>query len=123
MIQFLFHFYGFKTYSVLVNPNNPIVRKVLTFMVKSGDYFFFELDSESKATVFRSEIAAENLAGLTTNLPRIKKSKTTKEQYEQAVSLFETRMDSPEVLVDWVCRDNIEYLDLTEDRLEMKPSS
>jgi hypothetical protein len=77
VIQFLFHFYGFKTYSVFVNPNNPIVRKVLTTMVKSGDYFFFKLNFNGKVTVFRSEIGAENLARFTTNLPRIKKSATT----------------------------------------------
>ena len=41
VVHFAFHFYGFKTYNVLVNPNNPLVRTVLTSMVESGDYFFF----------------------------------------------------------------------------------
>ena len=41
MIQFVFHFYGFETYNMLVNPNNRLVKKVLTRMVKSDDYFFF----------------------------------------------------------------------------------
>jgi hypothetical protein len=73
VIQFSFHFYGFKTYNVLVNPNNPIVQTVLTTMIESGDYFFFALDSNSSATTFRSEIGETNLRGLETNLPRIRR--------------------------------------------------
>jgi len=29
VIQFVFHFYGFETYNMLVNPNNRLVKKVL----------------------------------------------------------------------------------------------
>jgi hypothetical protein len=43
VIQFLFHFYGFETYNMLVNPNNRLVKKVLMRMVESGDYFFFAI--------------------------------------------------------------------------------
>jgi hypothetical protein len=46
VVQFSFHFYGFKTYNVLVNPNNPIVQTVLTTMIESGDYFFFALGAD-----------------------------------------------------------------------------
>jgi hypothetical protein len=41
VIQFVFHFYGFETYNMLVNPNNRLVKNVLMRMVDSGDYFFF----------------------------------------------------------------------------------
>ena len=41
VVHFAFHSYGFKTYNVLVNPNNPLVQTVLTAMVESGAYFFF----------------------------------------------------------------------------------
>src|SRR4029077_18171002 len=40
VIQFVFHFNGFETYNMLVNPNNRLVKKMLTRMVESGDYFF-----------------------------------------------------------------------------------
>ena len=43
VIQFVFHFYGFETYNMLVNPNNRLVKKVLMRMVESGDYFFLPL--------------------------------------------------------------------------------
>jgi hypothetical protein len=46
VIQFVFHFYGFETYNMLVNPNNRLVKKVLMRMVESGDYFFFAIRGE-----------------------------------------------------------------------------
>ena len=64
VVHFAFHFYGFKTYNVLVNPNNPLVRTVLTSMVKTKDYFFFALDSQGGVTLFRSECGEANLVGL-----------------------------------------------------------
>ena len=121
IIQFLFRFYGFRTYTVLVNPNNPVVRTVLRTMVESGDYYFIEIGPDSTATVFRSEIGAENLAGLTTNLPMIMSATTTNEHYGTAVSLYRRKGEPEGVLLNWVCRDNMEYLDLSKDRLLMTP--
>src|SRR5712691_10149192 len=74
VVHFAFEFYGFKTYNVLVNPNNPLVQAVLTTMVESGDYFFFALDAQGSVTAFRSAIGQADMAGLTTNLPRIQRS-------------------------------------------------
>ena len=122
VVHFAFHFYGFKTYDVLVNPNNPLVRTVLTTMVESEDYLFFALDSQGGATIFRSECGQADLAGLQNHLPRIQRSVTTDAQYEQAVSFFQKNPGPPDVLLDWVCRDRLEYLDVTADCLELTPS-
>src|SRR5262249_45864345 len=84
--HFAFEFYGFKTYNVLVNPNNSLVQTVLTTMVESGDYFFFALDTESSVTVFRSAIGEEDVAGLSMTLPRMRRSTTTEAQYQRAVA-------------------------------------
>jgi hypothetical protein len=122
VIHFAFAFYGFETYNVLVNPNNPLVRTVLTTMVDSGDYFFFALNANGTATAFRSEIGQENLVGLKTNLPRIQRSTTTATQYRRAVSAFEKHPEPPGVMLQWVCQENVEYLDLTKDRLQLTPT-
>jgi hypothetical protein len=53
---FAFEFYGLETYNALINLNNPLARAVLTTMAESGDYFFFALDSNERATAFRSDI-------------------------------------------------------------------
>jgi hypothetical protein len=121
VIHFAFEFYGFTTYNVLLNPNSRLVQTVLTTMVESRDYFFFEL-SHGRATAFRSEIGEANLAGLKTHLPRIQRSTTTDAQYRKAISAFEKNPEPPGVLLNWVCRDNVDYLDLTNDRLALNPA-
>jgi hypothetical protein len=121
VVHFAFHFYGFETYNVLVNPNNSLVQAVLTMMVTSGDYFFFELSATGSVTTFRSEIGQTALAGLKTNLPRIQQSRTTDTQYRKAVSAFMRNPDPPGTLLNWVCQDNAEYLNLTKDRLDLTP--
>jgi len=95
---------------------------VLTTMVESGDYFFFALNSEQGLTAFRSEFGDTNLAGLTTNLPRIRGSATSDAQYRRAVSSFRKNPDPPGVLLDWVCRDRLDYLDVAKDYLELTPA-
>jgi len=122
VVQFVFAFYGFETYNVLVNPNNLLVRTVLTTMVQSADYFFFALDAHGSVTAFRSEIGHEDLAGLKTNLPRIHQAQTTEAQYRHAVMLFEQHPQPAGALLPWVCRENAAYLDLTTERLDMTPA-
>jgi len=121
VVHFAFEFYGFSTYNVLVNPNNPLVRTVLTTMVESGDYFFFAISADGHATAFRSGLGQANLAGLRTSLPRIQRSTTTETQYRKAVAQFERNPDPAGTLLTWVCWDNVEYLDLTKDRLDLNP--
>lgn len=111
VVHFAFAFYGFKTYNVLVNPNNPLVQAVLTTMVESGDYFFFALNANGSVTAFRSEIGQVDLAGLKTNFPRIQRATTTEPQYQQAVAFFEKHPQPVGELLHWVCRERLEYLD------------
>jgi hypothetical protein len=120
VMQFVFHFYGFETYNMLVNPNNNnrLVKKVLMRMVESGDYFFFAISPKQSVTAFRSEIGQKHLAGLSTNLRQIQGSTTTDAQYQRALAQFRRRPDPPGQVLDWVCRDNLSYLDLTQNRLE-----
>ena len=122
VMHFAFAFYSFKTYNVLVNPNNPLVRTVLITMVESGDYFFFALNANGTATAFRSDIGQDNLVGLKTNLPRIHQAQTTEAQYRRAVTLFAQHPDPAGALLPWVCRENAAYLGLTTDRLDMTPA-
>jgi hypothetical protein len=85
VVHFAFHFCGFATYHVLVNPNDPVVQTVLRTMVETGDYFYFAVNAGG-VTAFRSAIGAEDLAGLKTNLPRILGSTTTEAQYRSALA-------------------------------------
>ena len=123
VVQFIFDFYDFQTYNVLLNPNNPIVQSVLQAMIERGDYFFFTLnDSSGNVRVFRSELGTEILANLTDHWQRIQQSKTTDSQYLQAAVHFVKNPNPKGKLLQWVCSDNIDYLDLTHDRLVLYPA-
>jgi hypothetical protein len=123
IVHFAFQFYGFGTYNVLLNPNNPLVQAVLNTMIDSGEYFFLAIMPDQGVTAFRSEIGQENLTGLKDNLARIRNSTTNDMQYQQALRLFQKRPFPSGRLLTWVCRDNVAYLDLTTNRLEMMPAA
>jgi hypothetical protein len=125
VVHFAFEFYDFARYNALVRPDNPIVRTVLSKMVKSGDYFFFALDVNGSATAFNADIGhggGSDMVGLKHHLPRILRAETTEAQYHDALMRFRANPEPSGTLLNWVCRDDERYLDLTADRLEMVPS-
>ena len=123
VLHFSFEFYGFETYNVLLNPNNPLVQAVLKTMIEGGDYFFLALDSNnSRATAFRADIEQQILIHLEANLSRLQNSTTTEQQYLQAQWRFSQNPEPQGKLLNWVCRDNLEYLDLTKDRMALTPA-
>ena len=121
VVHFAFEFYGFETYNVLLNPANPVVQAVLNRMVTTGDYFFFALDSDRSATAFRSQIEESNLRGLKALMPRLRQSQTTEAQYQKTLTAFEKNPEPEGTLLSLVCQNNIAYLDLTHDRLDLTP--
>lgn len=121
VIQFVFEFYGFGRYYVLINPNDSAVQTVLSKMIKSGDYFFFAINPDQTVTTFRTIINQGDLAGLKTNFPMIQSAGTTDSQYQKALSVFSKNPEPSGTLMNWVCRDNMDYLDLAMDRLELNP--
>jgi len=121
ILQFVFEFYGHATYHSLVNPENPIVQSVLATMVDTKDYFFFAINPDQTVTAFRSKLEYSDLAGLKTNQERFKEANCPPERYEKALNRFSKNPDPPGQVMEWVCRDNPDYLDLTENRLELNP--
>ena len=92
-------------------------------MIENGDYFFFAIDEGTGiATAFRSEIGDDTLLGLTEHWEQIQDSNTTEEQYHQVMLKFAAKPHPPGILLKWVCRDNIEYLDLSKDRMNLSPA-
>ena len=123
VIHFAFEFYGFGRYNVLLNPNNPVVQAVLDILFKHKNYFFFAIDPNQSITTFRSDIDDEGLTEFEIRRSRIMGSITTDTQYEKAVAQFAKTPDPSGTLLTWVCRDTMDALDLTQDRLEMTPKS
>lgn len=103
-------------------PSNPIVQAVISRMLETEDYFFFAINPDQSVTAFRSHLEAADLAGLRTNRDRFKEAHASSEDYERAVNAFTKRPDPPGQVMEWVCRHNWEYLNLTEHRLDLTPS-
>lgn len=126
VVNFAFAFYGFGRYHVLIQPNNPIVRTVLTAMVEGDAPFFFAIGANGTATAFggeRGPYGRDTMAALRNNLPCILRSEATDAQYQEALTQFRANPQPPGILLNWVCRDNVEYLDLSSDRLELLPAA
>jgi hypothetical protein len=121
VVHFAFEFYGFGTYNVLLNPNNPVVQAVFNIMIENGEYFFLAIMPDHGVTTFRSEIGEDSLTGLTDNLARIQNSTTNDMQYQKALRQFQEHPTPPGRQLTWVCRDNMAYIDLSTDRLELTP--
>lgn len=97
------------------------MRTVLASMVESGEYFFFDFAPNQRMTSFRSEIGDAPLSGLTANMARIQGSTTTEHQRNHALAQFRRHSSPPGHVLEWARRDDPDYLDLTQDRLEMNP--
>lgn len=75
-------------------------------------------------TTFRNEIDDEVMENFQRDWPRIEASTTTKRQYHQAVSSFIQDDTYPTgSLMHWLELDNLSYLDLRIDCLDLTPSS
>ena len=57
------------------------------------------------------------------HLPRLRHFTTTETQYDLACLAFASNPTPPGTLFHWACRDNLAFLDLSADRLELNPMS
>ena len=121
VLQFIFDFYDHECYHALVN-HNPLVQAVLSTMIKNKDYFFFAINTDQSVISFRSHLEEPDLAGLRTNQENFNKVTCLPEQYEKACQAFAKNPQPPGQILEWVCRDDLDYLDLTHHRLELDPS-
>jgi hypothetical protein len=123
VLHLTFEFYGFETYHVLLNPNNPVVQAVVASMIDRGGYFILALGREREATAFRADVDPGDLIGWKNHIQRIRQSATTEAHYETALAHFRRRPDPPGRMLDWVCRDHSAGLNPSLDPLELSPAS
>lgn len=121
VLQFCFEFYGHTTYHGLIPLGNPIAQKVITTMLETEDYFFFAINPDQTVTAFRSQLESRDLVGLRTNQEEFGNESCSPEQYEKAVKAFTKNPKPPGTVMEWVCRNNADYLDLTKYPLELTP--
>ena len=90
-------------------------------MTETGQYFFFSINPDQTVTSFGATLEDGDLAGLKTNLERFKQVTCMPAQYEKTVKVFSENPSPPGQMLNWVCRDNKDYLNLNEYPLEMTP--
>jgi hypothetical protein len=122
VLQFGFTFFGFSTYHVLLNPNNPVVHAVFDCILDRRCYFVLVIDPNNRITAFRAELTRNHVARLTEYRRRTRRSTTTEAQYQETLSQFRQRPNPPGEVLEWVCGGDIGYLDLTRDRLDIFPA-
>ncbi len=121
VLLFCFEFYGHTIYHGLVPPCNPIIKAVIATMLETEDYFFFAINPDQTVTTFRSQLEFSDLAGLRTNQEQFSDESCSSEQYERAVKSFTKKPDPPGQVMQWVCRNDWDYLDLAKYPLELTP--
>lgn len=121
VLQFGFTFFERSTFHVLVNPNNGIVRSVLSHIIERSHYFVFAADLDENLTAFRADIRPAGLARFSFYQRRARSSATTADQYDEVLAQFRRNPAPPGAVLEWVCRENVEYLDFTRNRLSVSP--
>ena len=117
--QFSFEFRGFERHSVLVNPSSPLVLKAIETLIEERDFFCFILNPDDRAIAFRLGLGEENVAGMRDSLPLMRSTRTPQSSYESGVRVFHSTPNPPEVKpLEWVCREDPEYLDLESDTVD-----
>jgi hypothetical protein len=66
-------------------------------------------------------VGQDTLSHVQANLTRIEQSTTTEAQYRRALAAFAAHPEPEGILLEWVCWDALDYLDLTTDRLDLTP--
>lgn len=122
VLHFAFNFYDHCVYHGLVNPGNPIVQSVLNLMIETGNYMFFSINPDQTATSFGAKLPDKDFVGLKSNLERFKMMSCLPTQYEKNVEAFSRNPSPPGEMLNWVCRDNPEYLDLDGYPMEINPA-
>ena len=122
VIQFGVTFFETSTYHILVNANSAVAQEVWASIVERRYYFIFVINPNQHTTAFRADIDPEGLTRLADYWLRMRRSTTSGAQYQDMVAQFARNPVPRGRLVEWVCRDNRDFLDFTKNRLEIKPA-
>ncbi len=119
VLHLILKFDSMHVYDVLLNLNSPVVKKVLRVWEKTGNYFFFAF-RESGFTAFEQKLGeawcVDNYFG------KAEKATNAQSQYEDSVNAIKKTDMLYGTYIDLIFQNEIEFLDLTENRFEVKGS-
>ena len=122
IVHFAFKFRGFCTYNVLVNPSDPVAREVIRHLVEHRCYVVLAVDPDQHVAAFKAGVGEVTLSGLIDHYPRIARSITSRATYGRVLAQFRRRPQPSGQMLNWACRSELSYLDLTTDRMELSPA-
>ena len=108
-------------FDVLLNLNAEVSKSVLRLWEQTGDYFFFLINNGGGLTAFSQDISSAWYDNKYFDI--IAKAKNSKSQYDKAVKDFKNKNMGHGMFLDYIYQNNIEYLDLEENRFEVKRNS
>lgn len=123
VFHFAFEFYDDETFNGLVTTDNPVVQSVLETIIKTQDHFFLVFNSDSSLIAFKHGSTSRTLIDIESNYEKFKDTECSTDDYEEAVQWFAKNPHPEGQIMKWVCRDNIDYLDLSTDRFDLNPKS
>jgi len=117
ILHLILNFDNNHIYDVFLNLNSPVVKNVLRVWEKTDDHFFFAFGANG-FTAFDQTLGEawhkDNYFGM------IEKATNTISQYENAVNTIKNTDMVYGKYIDLVFQNEVEFLDLTENRFEVK---
>jgi hypothetical protein len=117
VLHLILKFDSMHVYDVLLNLNSPVVKKVFKVWEKTGNYFFFAF-TETGFIAFEQKLGeawyVDNYFG------KAEKATNTQSQYENSVNAIKKNDMIYGTYIDLIFQNKVEFLDLTENRFEVK---
>ena len=117
VLHLILKFDSMHVYDVLLNLSSPVVKKVLKVWEKTGNYFFFAF-RESGFTAFEQTLGEawyrDNYFGMA------EIAINTQSHYEDSVNAIKKTDMLYGTYIDLIFQEEVEFLDLTENRFEVK---
>ncbi|MGD9249281.1 MAG: hypothetical protein PVI60_15050 [Desulfobacteraceae bacterium] len=119
MLHLVLDFGGDHIYDVLLNLGAPATKRVLSVWKETGDYFFFVFKGGG-LTAFHQSLGQQwsehNYFGI------IENADSPQSRYDGAVEAFRKNKMAHGLFFDLKYQDREEFLDLKENRFEVKPA-
>tara|TARA_A100000171_G_C2124785_1_gene142856 strand:+ start:627 stop:1352 length:726 start_codon:yes stop_codon:yes gene_type:complete len=119
LFQFVFHFYNHATFNALVSLESVLAQSVLYTMTRQEEYFFLSFNPDETVTAFKSTLKEDDLKTFKTNFDHFQNTPCPPEDYDYAVARFTENPKPAGEIMTWVCRDNLDYLDLNGPQREL----
>jgi len=84
-------------------------------MVENEKYLFIVINPSQRAFTFLSDPKQKDLCGLKENIETTKTTMTPDRDYQLMLAAFRQNPEPPGKMLDWVCHDELDYLDLGEN--------